>query len=178
MQKQLLSVGVPQSKASGLFFPIHPIDDVAIGAVPRHQLGHHQAIAEPLVKLGLANLRSLLEKQAQEQEFLNQLPKINNGTNISDAKLSTLGLSIGLTMAKESEVQGVQLQIAEAELRLAAPNAQAAILPTPIFAPDRAAGLNWWFVLLITSASGLAIAAFWAFVKEALTKSAEPTLQM
>jgi hypothetical protein len=76
MQKQLLSVGVPQSKASGLFFAIHPIDDVAIGAVPRHQLGHHQAIAEPLVKLGQANLRSLLEKQAQAQEFLKQFPKI------------------------------------------------------------------------------------------------------
>ena len=76
MQKQLLSVGVPQSKASGLFFPIHPIDDIPIGAVPRHQLGRHQAIAEPLVKLGQANLRSLLEKQAQAQEFLKQLPKI------------------------------------------------------------------------------------------------------
>jgi hypothetical protein len=81
-------------------------------------------------------------------------------------------------MANESEVRGVQLQIAEAELRLAAPNTQAPTLPTPIFAPDTPTGMNWWFVLLITSVSGLAIAAFWAFVKKALTKSPEPTLQM
>lgn len=133
-----------------------------------------QEIAGPMIKLGEANLRSLKDKQAQAQEFLKLFPKIKVGTNFADAKFPAMALLISTSMAKESEVRELQLEIAEAELKLVAPNTQQTTLPAEIFAPDTPAGFDWWIVLIIASLIGILAAIAFVFVKSQVNRYRDP----
>ena len=137
-------------------------------AVFKEVQSKQKELAEPMIKLGRANLQALKDKQAQAQEFLRLLPQVKVGTSFSDTKFPAMALLISTSMAKESEVRELQLEITEAELKLAAPNTQDATLPTEIFAPDSPAGLEWWMACLIAAAIGFFIAGCWVFLRKAL----------
>jgi hypothetical protein len=102
---------------------------------------------------------------------------MNIGSNLSDAKFPAMALLVSTLIVKKSEIQELQWDIAEAELKLAAPNTQTTVLSTPIFAPDTPSGLGWWLILLIASTLGFAIAACWAMLKKALANYFQTSYQ-
>ena len=123
-----------------------------------------------MIKLGEANLHALKNKRAQAEEFLQLLPKIKTGTNLSDSKLPAMALLISTLITKESELRELQREITEAELKLAVPNTQGTTLAAKVFAPDTPDGPAWWLILVLASLSGLLLASAFLFVRKRLPK--------
>jgi len=148
-----------------------------LNAVFKEVQTKQQELAEPQIKLIEVLLHSLNERRSTAEELVKLFPKMNIGSNFSDAKFPAMALLVSTLIVKKSEIQELQGDIAEAELKLAAPNTQTTVLSTPIFAPDTPSGLGWWLILLIASTLGFAIAACWAMLKKALTNYFQTSYQ-
>ncbi len=115
------------------------------------------AMSAPLIKLRQASLQSLKEKQEEAQAFLKMLPKVEGNMAIADTKLPAVSLMITRGLIKESEARELQVEIADAELRLSPPNTQGAKLAAPIYAPDVPVGPAAWMILMVAPIVGLVL---------------------
>ncbi len=127
-------------------------------------------MSEPLIKLRQANLKALKEKQAEAQAFLKMLPKVKSDMSISDAKFPAVSLLMATGLTKESEIRELQLEIAEAELKLTPPNTQSTTLAAPIYAPNSPTGPAAWMILLAAPLVGLMLTVLLLLLKNALTR--------